>query len=227
MTAPFTFVLTLSQPYDPALLELSIIRPLRFLSPASFFTDAPGDNSCPASRGNVTARGTWALCRGIKSPMGTGPYKYVVRGAVRQRSGARPLPTSPPPPHLPSPHPRCSPRCALQSKTTSLGRVMTPANVSFTALQPGELVLGVEWAVHAAWWGDASLLQPPTQFDFPLHTLQLGAGLSSGSSSRTLGLSQGAIATANWIRIAPPAQTGLVSCDQGYRVLLPQVALLS
>ena len=72
-------MLRLALPYDPTLQELSIIRPMRFLSPASHFT-APGDNSCPANRGNVTARGTWVLCRGIKSPAGTGPYKFVVRG---------------------------------------------------------------------------------------------------------------------------------------------------
>jgi hypothetical protein len=102
VTGPFTFVLTLSAPYDPALIELSIIRPLRFLSPASFFTDAPGDNSCPANRGNVTKAGIpgWLLCRGIKSPMGTGPYKFVVRW--RQRGCP-----NPPRPPSPAAHASC------------------------------------------------------------------------------------------------------------------------
>jgi nickel transport system substrate-binding protein len=70
-----TLVLTLSRPYSPALTELSIIRPLRFLSPSSFFT-GPGENSCPANRGNVTARNVSITCMGIKSPIGTGPWVF-------------------------------------------------------------------------------------------------------------------------------------------------------
>lgn len=99
MTGPFTFVLTLSAPYNPAEQELSIIRPLRFLSPASFITDAPTDNSCPPNRRtgnrNLTSGNSWVFCREIKSPMGTGPYKFVVRGAFRV--GVPPTP----PPHPP------------------------------------------------------------------------------------------------------------------------------
>jgi nickel transport system substrate-binding protein len=96
----FTLVVTLAAPYAPALAELTFIRPLRFLSPAAFFT-GPGDNSCPASRGNVTARNVTVTCRGIKAPAGTGPW-------------------------------------AFSRKTTTAGRVMTPANVSTTPLNAGE-----------------------------------------------------------------------------------------
>ena len=74
----FTFVLRLSGPYYPALNEMTIIRPLRFLSPASFFT-GDKENSCPTTRGingNQTGAGTWVLCKGIKSPMGTGPWIF-------------------------------------------------------------------------------------------------------------------------------------------------------
>jgi nickel transport system substrate-binding protein len=53
-----TVVLTLESPYDPALRELSLIRPLRFMSPAAM----PAD-------GNTA--------NGIAAPVGTGPWKLV------------------------------------------------------------------------------------------------------------------------------------------------------
>jgi nickel transport system substrate-binding protein len=110
-----TLVLTLSRPYSPALTELSIIRPLRFLSPSSFFT-GPGENSCPANRGNVTARNVSITCMGIKSPIGTGPWVF-------------------------------------ERKVTSMGRVMTAANVSFTTLLAGEAVIEISWTRNPTFWG--------------------------------------------------------------------------
>ncbi len=54
----FTFVLTMKNPYYPTLQELCLIRPLRFMSPAAMPED-----------GNTS--------KGIKSPVGTGPWKLV------------------------------------------------------------------------------------------------------------------------------------------------------
>lgn len=51
----FTFQLTLRQPYAAALQELSLVRPLRFLSPAAM-----------PENGNTA--------EGIKAPIGTGPW---------------------------------------------------------------------------------------------------------------------------------------------------------
>ncbi|OWJ69147.1 nickel ABC transporter substrate-binding protein [Inquilinus limosus] len=55
---PATFRLHLRRPYYPALYELSLIRPLRFLSPKAIPAD--GDTS-----------------KGIAAPVGTGPWKLV------------------------------------------------------------------------------------------------------------------------------------------------------
>ncbi|WP_207457915.1 nickel ABC transporter substrate-binding protein [Azospirillum sp. SYSU D00513] len=52
---PLTLRLRLKQPYQPALQELALVRPLRFLSPAAMPED-----------GNTA--------RGIKAPVGTGPW---------------------------------------------------------------------------------------------------------------------------------------------------------
>ncbi|GAB7081628.1 nickel ABC transporter substrate-binding protein [Megalodesulfovibrio paquesii] len=55
---PQTFVVTLKNPYYPALQEICLIRPIRFLAPAGFPDD--GDTM-----------------KSIKAPIGTGPYKLV------------------------------------------------------------------------------------------------------------------------------------------------------
>lgn len=74
------FVLTTSSPHATLMQELSFIRPLRMLSPASFATNASDghltNNSCPPGwSGDLTA----IHCSGITSPVGTGPFKYVSR----------------------------------------------------------------------------------------------------------------------------------------------------
>ena len=83
VAGPFTFVVTLSGPYYPALNEFTFIRPLRFLSPAAFVPGV-GVNSCPASRGNVTARNSWVLCSGTLAPYGTGPWIFEVRERAKR-----------------------------------------------------------------------------------------------------------------------------------------------
>ncbi|WBB81239.1 ABC transporter substrate-binding protein [Micromonospora sp. WMMD882] len=63
---PDTVVLTLAEPYEPLLQEMSIVRPVRLLSPRS-----------------VAADGAFAR------PVGTGPWKYVshdATGAVLERN---------------------------------------------------------------------------------------------------------------------------------------------
>jgi len=84
------FEITLDAPYYPFLQELSLIRPLRILSPESFFngptTDPITHNSCPEKWGHVNGDGGMASvgvdasvtvnCVGVRSFAGTGPWVY-------------------------------------------------------------------------------------------------------------------------------------------------------
>jgi ABC-type transport system substrate-binding protein len=79
------FILETSNSYYPLLQELSYIRPIRFLAASSFqnglFTSPVTHNSCPIGWGSVTGKGTTITCAGIKSPVGTGPFKFISRTA--------------------------------------------------------------------------------------------------------------------------------------------------
>jgi len=70
----YTVRLDLSSPYFNALQELTYIRPIRFLSVASM---PPGGNTCAASWGNVTLGNITVVCKGILSPIGTGPLRFA------------------------------------------------------------------------------------------------------------------------------------------------------
>lgn len=69
--------------YSNLLQELTFIRPLRMLSPASFMSlDSDGwqsNNSCPTGWGEVSSDSVTITCGGISAPTGTGPFKYVSR----------------------------------------------------------------------------------------------------------------------------------------------------
>lgn len=81
------FVVNLDAPYYPFLQELSLIRPLRMLSPQSFMnglqTDKTTQNSCPPKWNNddgflspppdFTPQ---VKCVGVRSLHGTGPWKF-------------------------------------------------------------------------------------------------------------------------------------------------------
>lgn len=132
-----------------------------------------------------------------------------------QRPSSPPLPLPPPTtPHL------------LQSKATTLGRVMTPANVSFTALSPGELVTGVEWAANTRWWGAASLPQPPVGRVLTptnLNSSAVRAGLLAGTIHAAVGaatLSPTDFAALRASSGTPGAPTALISMPLQTRVLL-------
>merc|ERR1711966_215617 len=77
-----TFKLTTKDKYYPLLQELTYIRPLRMLSPASFWsgptTSPTTENSCHAGWGKITGLGETITCMGLKqdSAFGTGPWKY-------------------------------------------------------------------------------------------------------------------------------------------------------
>lgn len=77
------FVVNIKSKYYPFLQELSFIRPLRMLSPASF---APGDhttaNSCPSGWGTVTLGDISITCAGINGIYGTGPYVFKSRSTI-------------------------------------------------------------------------------------------------------------------------------------------------
>jgi len=72
-----------TEAYSGVLQELTFIRPLRFLSPASFNSTAADSwktaNSCPAGWGELTAGSVTINCSGITDPVGTGPFKFVSR----------------------------------------------------------------------------------------------------------------------------------------------------
>jgi ABC-type transport system substrate-binding protein len=77
----YEFVLITKAKYYPLLQELSYIRPLRMLSPASFVsgitTDPVTQNSCHVGWGTITGNGQTIVCAGILSASGTGPFKYI------------------------------------------------------------------------------------------------------------------------------------------------------
>jgi len=84
------FEVVLDGPYYPFLQELSLIRPIRILSPNSF-AEGPGTNpvthnSCPVKWGHINGDGemvgvgvpadTTVNCVSVQSYHGTGPWKY-------------------------------------------------------------------------------------------------------------------------------------------------------
>jgi len=78
-----TFVVKLSEVYYPFLQELSLIRPLRMLSPQSFAngpaSDPVTDNSCPLRWDrpvNVDGTASSVRCKGVRSFHGTGPWIF-------------------------------------------------------------------------------------------------------------------------------------------------------
>ena len=81
--AGMTFTLETTGTYYPLLQELSLIRPLRMLSPASFVGGAASDpltqNSCHvgwSADGPIEGNGASLVCAGITSVSGTGPWTY-------------------------------------------------------------------------------------------------------------------------------------------------------
>jgi hypothetical protein len=79
-----TLVLETEGKYYPFLQELTYIRPLRMLSPASFVGGAQSDpltqNSCHTGWDEgqgITGNGVTIRCAGITAVSGTGPWKYV------------------------------------------------------------------------------------------------------------------------------------------------------
>jgi ABC-type transport system substrate-binding protein len=74
-----TFVLTTKEKYYAFLQELTFIRPLRMLSPASFVGSANPltENSCNLDWGTITTGNVTVICVGIKNISGTGPFAYV------------------------------------------------------------------------------------------------------------------------------------------------------
>ena len=80
-----TFTLETTGKYYPLLQELSLIRPLRMLSPASFVGGASSDpltqNSChvgwnPEDGSTIDGNGASLTCAGITAVSGTGPWTY-------------------------------------------------------------------------------------------------------------------------------------------------------
>ena len=72
------FVVETKSAYYPFLQELSLIRPLRMLSPAAFVsTDPLAGNSCHVGWGNVTSEdGVSVVCAGVRNISGTGPFMF-------------------------------------------------------------------------------------------------------------------------------------------------------
>lgn len=81
----FHFVVDTKYPYYPFLQELTLIRPLRMLSPAAFANpdDPLSENSCHAGWGTVSTSGVSGnvsiSCSGIRNISGTGPYQFASR----------------------------------------------------------------------------------------------------------------------------------------------------
>ena len=77
----YEFKLTFSSYYEPALRELSFIRPFRFISPAGLPDMSDNKLSCNEWKPWANAVRTWGpyQCVGIKQPLGTGPYKIMAK----------------------------------------------------------------------------------------------------------------------------------------------------
>lgn len=76
-----TFKLTFNYFYEPALRELTFIRPFRMMSPKVLPNISQGYISCGAWR-QGTPRKTGDskyTCNGVTAPIGTGPYKVVAK----------------------------------------------------------------------------------------------------------------------------------------------------
>jgi ABC-type transport system substrate-binding protein len=94
------FEVTLDAPYYPFLQELSLIRPLRMLSPEAFFngptTDPITHNSCPTKWGHINGDGgmvdvgvdasVTVNCVGARNVAGTGPW--VLAGETTRADGS-------------------------------------------------------------------------------------------------------------------------------------------
>jgi ABC-type transport system substrate-binding protein len=85
--AEMRFAVTNSIKYAPFLQELTYIRPLRMLSPASFVntTDPYGANSCHVGWGTITHPDhVNVTCAGILNISGTGPFQFSSRESVTE-----------------------------------------------------------------------------------------------------------------------------------------------
>lgn len=145
----YTFVLQLSGPYYPALNELAIIRPLRFLSPAAFFT-GPFENSCPANRGNVTAANTFVLCRGIKAPYGTGPWVFESKVTNTRTIGPAAVSITPLQPGELVSSVSFTANARYWGGMPAVQRVITPANLDSAAVRAALVAGSIDIAYGAA-----------------------------------------------------------------------------
>lgn len=85
----FEFVVTLKEKYYTFLQELTYIRPLRMLSPASFVGsgDPVKENSCHAGWGELSTEGVSVTCVGITNVSGTGPFVFASRTPSSSEDG--------------------------------------------------------------------------------------------------------------------------------------------
>ena len=83
-TDDMEFTVTTSFKYAPFLQELTFIRPLRMISPASFANGLDSDplteNSCHSGWGTVELEGSdTVVCAGLTNVSGTGPFAFLER----------------------------------------------------------------------------------------------------------------------------------------------------
>lgn len=78
--ASHTFFVSIKERYYPFLQELTLIRPLRMLSPAAFvqgsLSNPTSENSCPTAWGTPTLGSKTVRCAGIRNVSGTGPWMF-------------------------------------------------------------------------------------------------------------------------------------------------------
>ena len=93
----YTFRLTFTSYYEPALRELTFIRPFRMMSPKVLPSLAAGGISCGAWRQGAPRKTRDGLytCRGVSAPIGTGPYLVTQKLLKDSTTGAtRALPAA-------------------------------------------------------------------------------------------------------------------------------------
>ena len=90
-----TFKVTFKHYYDAALQELTYIRPFRFASPKSLPPLDQKELSCNEWKRNEPRKhGGDHVCRGVKAPIGTGPYKVSKKVLKIGGAASRDLPAT-------------------------------------------------------------------------------------------------------------------------------------
>lgn len=192
----FTFTITLAAPYYPAVQELTYVRPLRFLSPAAFFTgtDSSGRayNSCPVARGVQTGNNVSVACAGIRMPAGTGPLQFAAKVTNQRTLTPQDVSTTALLPGETVSHILFERFERYWGGAVPLASVTTPANLNSSAVKEGLLDGSIHMAYGAATLSPVDFVELRDRYPQAVRTF-----LSDPLQTRALLLHTGRDATAS------------------------------